>query len=54
MCYTVDTPSIKIEMTTGREDSNGNPQQTSLTDKQAVKMWDEILKSLRVQPQQAR
>jgi len=50
---TVDTPSIKIEMTTGREDSNGNPQQTSLTDKQAVKMWDDILKSFRVQPQQA-
>ena len=51
---TLDMPAMKIEMTTGREDSNGKPQQTSLTDKQAVKLWDEILKSFRVQSQAAK
>jgi hypothetical protein len=50
---TLDTPSIKIEMTTGREGSDGNPQQTTLTDKEAVKLWDQILKSFRLQPQAA-
>jgi len=47
---TLDTPSIKIELTTGHRDNNGNPQATSLTDRQAIKLWDEILASFRLRP----
>ncbi|WP_229507264.1 T6SS immunity protein Tli4 family protein [Pseudoduganella rivuli] len=47
---TLDTPAIKIELTTGHQDSNGNPQQTTLTDQQAIKLWDDILNSFRLRP----
>jgi hypothetical protein len=44
---TLDTPAIKIELTTGYHDKNGQPQKTALTDKQAIKLWDDILNSFR-------
>jgi hypothetical protein len=47
---TLDTPSIKIELTTGHQDDKGNPQKTTLTDQQAIKLWDEILNSFRLRP----
>ena len=47
---TLDTPAIKIELTTGHQDSNGNPQKTTLTDQQAIKLWDDILNSFRLRP----
>jgi hypothetical protein len=47
---TLDTPAIKIELTTGHQDNKGNPQKTSLTDQQAIQLWDDILKSFRLRP----
>jgi hypothetical protein len=47
---TLDTPAIKIELTTGHQDSKGNPQKTSLTDQQAMKLWDDVLNSFRLRP----
>jgi hypothetical protein len=47
---TLDTPAIKIELTTGHQDDKGNPQKTSLTDEQAMKLWDDILNSFRLRP----
>ena len=47
---TLDTPAIKIELTTGYQDEKGNPQKTSLTDKEAMKLWDDILNSFRLRP----
>ncbi|WUR11595.1 T6SS immunity protein Tli4 family protein [[Empedobacter] haloabium] len=47
---TLDMPAIKIELTTGHQDSNGNPQKTTLTDQQAIKLWDDILNSFRLRP----
>jgi len=47
---TLDTPAIKIELTTGHQDDKGNPQKTTLTDQQAIKLWDDILNSFRLRP----
>lgn len=47
---TLDTPAVKIELTTGRPDSNGKPQRTALTDWQAIALWNEIVSSLRLRP----
>ncbi|MDR6586673.1 MULTISPECIES: T6SS immunity protein Tli4 family protein [Herbaspirillum] len=47
---TLDTPALKIELTTGHRDKDGNPQKTKLTDEQAMKLWDEVLNSFRVRP----
>lgn len=47
---TLDTPALKIELTTGHRDKNGNPQQSKLTDEQAMKLWDEVLNSFRLRP----
>ena len=47
---TLNTPAIKIELTTGHQDDKGNPQKTSLTDEQAMKLWDDILNSFRLRP----
>jgi hypothetical protein len=47
---TVETPAIKIELSTGHSDRKGNPQKTSLTDEQAMKLWDDILNSFRLRP----
>ena len=47
---TLDTPAIKIELTTGYHDGKGNQQKTSLTDKEAMKLWDDILDSFRLRP----
>jgi hypothetical protein len=47
---TLDTPAIKIELTTGYRDGKGNQQTTSLTDKEAMKLWDDILGSFRLRP----
>ena len=47
---TLDTPALKIELTTGHRDKSGNPQKTKLTDEQAMKLWDEVLNSFRVRP----
>jgi hypothetical protein len=47
---TLDTPAIKIELTTGYHDGKGNQQKTSLTDKEAMKLWDDILDSFHLRP----
>jgi len=47
---TLETPAIKIELSTGHSDRKGNPQKTSLTDEQAMKLWDDILSSFRLRP----
>jgi hypothetical protein len=47
---TLDTPAIKIELTTGYHDGKGNQQTTSLTDKEAMKLWDDVLDSFRLRP----
>lgn len=47
---TLETPAIKIELTTGHQDDKGNPQKASLTDKEAMKLWDDILNSFRLRP----
>ncbi|ADJ61553.1 T6SS immunity protein Tli4 family protein [Herbaspirillum seropedicae] len=47
---TLDAPALKIELTTGHRDKNGNPQQTRLTNEQAMKLWDEVLDSFRLRP----
>jgi hypothetical protein len=47
---TLDTPAIKIELTTGHQDNQGNPQKTTLTDRQAIQLWDDILNSFRLRP----
>lgn len=47
---TLDMPAIKIELTTGHQDSKGNPQKTTLTDQQAMKLWDDMLNSFRLRP----
>lgn len=47
---TLDTPAIKIELSTGHQDLKGNPQKTSLTDEQAIKLWDDIVNSFRLRP----
>ena len=47
---TLDTPAIKIELTTGHQDNKGNPQKASFTDQQAMKLWDDILNSFRLRP----
>ena len=47
---TFETPALKIELTTGHRDKDGNPQKTKLTDEQAMKLWDEVLNSFRVRP----
>ncbi|AVR99310.1 hypothetical protein C9I28_20285 [Pseudoduganella armeniaca] len=47
---TLDTPAIKIELTTGHPDSNGQPQRAALTDRQAIALWNEIVSSLRLRP----
>ena len=47
---TLETPAIKIELSTGHADRKGNPQKTSLTDEQAMKLWDDILNSFRLRP----
>ena len=47
---TLDTPAIKIELTTGYHDGKGNQQKTSLTDQEAMKLWDDLLNSFRLRP----
>ncbi|BEV13233.1 T6SS immunity protein Tli4 family protein [Herbaspirillum sp. DW155] len=47
---TLDTPALKIELTTGHHDENSNPQQTRMTDAQAMKLWDDVLDSFRLRP----
>ena len=47
---TLDTPALKIELTTGHHDKNSNPQQTRMTDAQAMQLWDEVLNSFRLRP----
>jgi hypothetical protein len=47
---TLDTPSIEIKLETGHQDDKGNPQQTRLTDEQALQLWDRIVGSFRLRP----
>ena len=49
---TLDTPAIKIELTTGHHDQNSNAQQTTLNDAQALQLWDAVLTSFRLRPTQ--
>lgn len=47
---TPETPVIEIEPTTGYHDGNGNRQTTSLTDKEATILWDDVPASFRLRP----
>ncbi len=47
---TLDTPFISIEFSSGRQDANGNPQPTRLTNAQALQLWDRIVGSFRLRP----
>lgn len=47
---TLQEPSVKIELETGHQDAKGNPQQTRLTNAQALELWDRIVKSFRLRP----
>lgn len=47
---TLDTLLITIEMSSGRNDANGNPQKTQLTNEQAIALWDRIVGSFRLRP----
>jgi hypothetical protein len=47
---TLDTPAIKIELTTGYHDGKDNQQKTSFTDQEAMKLWDEVLDRFRLRP----
>lgn len=49
---TLDTPAIKIELTTGHHDQDSNAQQTTLNDTQALQLWDAVLTSFRLRPTQ--
>jgi Tle cognate immunity protein 4 C-terminal domain/Tle cognate immunity protein 4 N-terminal domain len=47
---TLQEPSIRIEFVSSRQDDKGNPQQTKLTDEQALALWDRIVSSFRLRP----
>jgi hypothetical protein len=47
---TLEEPSIRIEFVSSRQDDKGNPQQTKLTDEQALALWDRIVSSFRLRP----
>lgn len=47
---TLQEPSVEIQMQTGNRDDKGNPQQTRLTDEQALRIWDGIVESFRLRP----
>jgi Tle cognate immunity protein 4 C-terminal domain/Tle cognate immunity protein 4 N-terminal domain len=47
---TLQEPFVKIELQTGHQDPKGNPQQTKLTDEQALALWDRIVTSFRLRP----
>jgi Tle cognate immunity protein 4 C-terminal domain/Tle cognate immunity protein 4 N-terminal domain len=47
---TLQEPFVKIEMQTSAQDDKGNPQQTRLTDEQAIALWDRIVASFRLRP----
>jgi Tle cognate immunity protein 4 C-terminal domain/Tle cognate immunity protein 4 N-terminal domain len=51
---TLQDPFISIELATGHQDDKGNPQQTRLTDEQAIKLWDKIVSSFRLRPVSAK
>jgi hypothetical protein len=44
------SPDIRIDFHTAERDQNGNELSSSLTDKQALALWDQILASLRPRP----
>jgi hypothetical protein len=47
---TLQEPFVKIQMQTSAQDDKGNPQQTKLTDEQAIALWDRIVTSFRLRP----
>lgn len=47
---TPQQPVISIELSTGRQDLDGNPQSTGLTDAQALQIWTRIIDSFRLRP----
>lgn len=44
------SPDIRIDFSTAGKDKNGDDLPSSLTDKQAIALWDQILASLRLRP----
>lgn len=50
---TLQTPFISIEMTSANRDDDGNPRKASITDEQALKLWDSIVSTFRVRPTSA-
>lgn len=47
---TLEEPHMTIELSTGEASKKGNPQQTRLSDEQALKLWDRIVSSFRLRP----
>lgn len=47
---TLETPFVRIEFSTGRADRDGNPQPVTLTNAEAVELWDRIVESFRLRP----
>ncbi len=50
---TLRAPAMRIELQTGRRDDDGNPRATSLSNEEALKLWDSIVSTLRVRPTSA-
>ncbi|MBW8900902.1 MAG: hypothetical protein JF619_22910 [Massilia sp.] len=48
--FTEEAGRQESDLTTGYHDGKGNQQKTSLTDKEAMKLWDDILDSFRLRP----
>jgi hypothetical protein len=43
-------PHIHIDLDTGEHDANGDQQPNSLSDKEAIALWDSIVKTIRLRP----
>lgn len=43
-------PHIHIELETGQNDQDGNANQNSLSNQQAIALWDSMVKSIRLRP----
>jgi len=47
---TLEDPVVIIQMETGTQDGKGNPQKSSLSNEEALALWDRIVSTFRVRP----
>lgn len=47
---TLEDPVVIIQMETGTQDGKGNPQKSSLSNEEALALWDRIVLTFRVRP----